>query len=277
MMRFGGQPRTLLGRVCAEIFSGTARLAALAITTALLLLQIGPSVAQQGASPSPAAPNPAAVNPFQLNLINPIDPRTGQMMSSFPQQQGGIFGGPRKKPDKVQPLLLEGDELIYDTRNNRVIARGNVQIYFDDYVLTGDQITYDQSANTLTAEGNVQIREPNGNIVRGDKLITTDDFRDAFIQSLSAVGKDDTRIAARRAVRKDGNVTEFENSKFTPCKNDPVQPPRHESETGNCGSETANVPGCAARRPKNLVNANAARHENRTWGRSYLAPNLADR
>ena len=220
MMRVGGQPRTLLGRVCAEVLSCAMRFAGLSTAATALVLQINPSFAQQSANP-----NPAAVNPFQLNLINPIDPRTGQMMSSFPQQQGGIFGGPRKKPDKVQPLLLEGDELIYDTRNNRVIARGNVQIYFDDYILTGDKVTYDQSANTLTAEGNVQIREPNGNIVRGDKLITTDDFRDAFIQSLSAVGKDDTRIAARRAVRKDGNVTEFENAKFTPCKNDPGQPP----------------------------------------------------
>ena len=201
-----------------------------ALATALSLwahsgIEPGHAQTTSGGTTSGATSGPvpnAPVNPFNLN---PIDPRTGRPFSSFPPQKGGILGGPTKKPDKAQPLLLEGDELIYDTKNNRVIARGNVQIYFDDYVLTGDQVTYDQNANTLTAEGNVQIKEPNGNIVRGDKLITTDDFRDAFIQSLSAVGKDDTRIAARRAVRKDGNVTEFENGKFTPCKNDPGQPP----------------------------------------------------
>ena len=150
--------------------------------------------------------------------------RTGSD-SSFPKPKGGVLGGPVQKIDKGQPLYLQGDELIYDTRNNRVIARGNVEIYFNNYILTGDQVIYDQSANTLTAEGNAQLKEPNGNIVRADKLVTSDDFRDAFVQSLSVVSKDDTRIAARRAVRREGNVTEFEQGKFTPCKNDPGKPP----------------------------------------------------
>jgi len=61
--------------------------------------------------------------------------------------------------------------------------------------------------------------------VRGDTIDTTADFRDAFIESLSLVGRDDTRIAARRAVRKDGNVSEFEQGKFTPCKSDAGKPP----------------------------------------------------
>ena len=77
----------------------------------------------------------------------------------------------------------------------------------------------------MTARGNAQLKEPNGNIVRGDSIDTTADFRDAFIQSLSLIGSDDTRIAARRAVRKDGNVSEFEQGKFTPCKSDPGKPP----------------------------------------------------
>ncbi|MEZ5849476.1 MAG: LPS-assembly protein LptD [Hyphomicrobiaceae bacterium] len=159
------------------------------------------------------------------NLIAPG--QSTKTPSSFGNStKSGPFGGMKaRKIDKASPLLLEGDELIYDTRNNRVIARGNVEIYYNEYILTADQVIYDQAANTLTAEGNAQIKEPDGNIVRADKLVTTDDFRDAFVQSLSVVGKDDSRIAARRAVRKDGNVSEFEQGKFTPCKNDPGKPP----------------------------------------------------
>ncbi|MGD9803685.1 MAG: LPS-assembly protein LptD [Hyphomicrobiaceae bacterium] len=145
--------------------------------------------------------------------------------SSFPKPVGGPLGGPIQKIDKSQPLYLQGDELIYDTRNNRVIARGNVEIYYNNYILTADEVIYDQGANTLTARGNAQLKEPNGNIVRGESIDTTADFRDAFIESLSLIGKDDTRIAARRAVRKDGNVSEFEQGKFTPCKSDPGKPP----------------------------------------------------
>ena len=145
--------------------------------------------------------------------------------SSFPPQPGGPLGGPIQKIDKAQPLYLQGDELIYDTRGNRVIARGNVEIYYNNYVLTADEVIYDQGANTLTARGNAQLKEPNGNIVRGETIDTTADFRDAFIESLSVIGKDDTRIAARKAVRKDGNISEFEQGKFTPCKSDPGKPP----------------------------------------------------
>jgi LPS-assembly protein len=48
---------------------------------------------------------------------------------------------------------------------------------------------------------------------------------DAFIQSLSVVTTDDTRIAAQRASRREGNTTEYENAKYTPCKNEPGMPP----------------------------------------------------
>jgi LPS-assembly protein len=145
--------------------------------------------------------------------------------SSFGNTKDGIFGGTPRKIDKSQPLLLQADELIHDSRANRVIARGNVEAYYNNYVLTADQVIYDQNANTISAEGNAKLVEPNGNVVRGDRLDATGDFRDAFVQSLSLVTKDETRIAARRFVRKDGNVSEFEQGKFTPCKSEDGMPP----------------------------------------------------
>lgn len=127
--------------------------------------------------------------------------------------------------DPTQPLFLQGDELIYDSRREKVTARGNVEITFDNYILTADQIVYDQSANTLSAFGNVILRDPNGDITRTERITLTDDFRDGFIQSLSIVGRDQSRITARRAVRRDGRITEFEQGQFTPCVHDVGKPP----------------------------------------------------
>ena len=126
--------------------------------------------------------------------------------------------GTGAQSDTAQPLYLQGDELIYDSKGDRITARGNVEIFYNDYVLTADEVIYDQSANTLTAVGNVTLRDPNGAITRSERITLTDDFREGFIQSLSIVAKDESRITARRAIRRDGNVTEFENGKFTPCK-----------------------------------------------------------
>jgi LPS-assembly protein len=144
--------------------------------------------------------------------------------SSFPQSVGDIFG-PAPKIDQAQPLFLQADQLIYDTKNNRVVAQGNVEIYYNNYILTADQVIYDQNVNKLTALGNAQLKDPNGTITRADRFEALDDFRDAFVQSLSVVTKDDTRIAAERATRREGNVNEYERGKFTPCKSDPGMPP----------------------------------------------------
>jgi LPS-assembly protein len=143
--------------------------------------------------------------------------------SAFPQNS--LMVGPSQNIDKSQPLYLQGDELVYDTGGNRIVARGNVEIYYNNYILTADQVVYDQSANTLTAVGNVVLKEPNGNIVRADRYTLTDDFRDGFVQSLSIVTSDDSRIAGERAVRRGGNTTVFTNGRFTPCKSDDGMPP----------------------------------------------------
>ena len=149
-------------------------------------------------------------------------PQAPKSSSSFPKTPGGPLG-PRPKIDRAAPLFIQAENLIYD--KNRVIAQGNVEIYYNNYILTADKVTYDQTLNKLTAEGNAQLKDPNGQITRADVFEATDDFRDAFIQKLSMVTADDSRIAADKAIRKEGNVTEFENGKFTPCRNDPGMPP----------------------------------------------------
>jgi LPS-assembly protein len=150
--------------------------------------------------------------------------RSATSTKAFPSKNANPFGK-IKPPDKTQPLYLQGDQLIYDNESNSVVARGNVEIYYSNYILTADEVVYDQGAQTLTAAGNVVLKEPNGNIVRADRYTLTDDFRDGFVQSLSVVARDDTRIAAERATRREGNVTEFINGKFTPCKSENGMPP----------------------------------------------------
>lgn len=150
---------------------------------------------------------------------------TSQRRTSAPTFGNSADLMPATQIDRSQPLYLQGDQLIYENAGNTVVARGNVEIFYNNYILTADEVSYDQNANTLTAVGNVVLKEPNGNIIRADRYTLTDDFRDGFVQSLSVVAKDDTRIAAERATRREGNVTEFSEAKFTPCRSDGGTPP----------------------------------------------------
>ena len=209
MMRRARIPHAQCGstRVCSRLRGGlrlATALALLAMVAAVLSFTSLPSMAQDPSLYAGSGP-----------------PR---QQSSFPKTPGGMFG-PAPKIDQAQPLFLQADQLLYDTKGNRVIAQGNVEIYYNNFVLTADQVVYDQNTNKLIAEGNAQLKDPNGSITRADRFEALDDFRDAFIRSLSVVTADDTRIAAERASRREGNTTEYENARFTPCKNDPGMPP----------------------------------------------------
>jgi LPS-assembly protein len=130
-------------------------------------------------------------------------------------------------PSKSAPMLLQADDLIYDNRGQRVIARGNVEIYQDENVLLADEVIYDKVASTLTAMGNVRLKEADGSVVTADRLVLKSNFRDGFVRSLQALTQDDTRVAAANAYKKD-NQTVYEKGVITsckPCEEHPERPP----------------------------------------------------
>lgn len=154
------------------------------------------------------------------------DPNVAATQNTGPQPTAGALSVPAGINIKTnEPLNLEGDELVYDASASRVTARGNVVITFNGFILKADKVVYDQSARTLTAFGNVRLRDPRGTVTTGERITLTDDFRDGFVEALSVRTSDNTRITARRAIRRDGNVSIFEDGKFTPCKTNGGSPP----------------------------------------------------
>jgi len=132
------------------------------------------------------------------------------------------------KVDTSEPMLLQADEMVYESNNSRISAKGNVEIYYGNYTLLADRVIYNRNTNTLMAEGNVRMKDPDGAVITSDQLTLTDDFRDGFVDALKLVTKDDTHIVAQSASREAGNVTVFRKGWFTPCKlceDKPNKPP----------------------------------------------------
>lgn len=73
------------------------------------------------------------------------------------------------------------DELVDDTHNGRVVARGKVEIRYFGEILTADEVTYDRSTRKLSARGHIQLLEANGKMTSGDAINLTDELRDAFV------------------------------------------------------------------------------------------------
>ena len=79
--------------------------------------------------------------------------------------------------ERSRPL----EELVDDTWNRQVVARGNVEIRYYGEILVADEIAYDRDSRKLMARGNVSLTEADGKVTQADRLILNDELRDAFI------------------------------------------------------------------------------------------------
>jgi LPS-assembly protein len=137
----------------------------------------------------------------------------------------------RPKPPKTASdgqMLVQAVEVDYDYNNSRVSAVGNVQMFYNGTSVEADKVIYDQKTKRLHAEGNIRMTDADGKITYANILDLSDDYRDGFVDSLRVDTADNTRMAATRSDRSDGNYTVFENGVYTacaPCKDDPKKPP----------------------------------------------------
>lgn len=125
-------------------------------------------------------------------------------------------------------MLVQATEVNYDYNNQRVSAIGNVQMHFNGTSVEADRLVYDQNTKRLRAEGNVRMTDATGKITYANMLDLSDDYRDGFVDSLRVDTAEDTRIAASRADRTNGDYNVFQNGVYTacaPCRDNPKKPP----------------------------------------------------
>jgi LPS-assembly protein len=140
-------------------------------------------------------------------------------------------GPTRPKPVRTASdgqMLVQAVEVDYDYNNSRVSAVGNVQMFYNGTSIEADKVIYDQKTKRLHAEGNIRMTDAEGKITYANIMDLSDDYRDGFVDSLHVDTADQTRMAATRADRSNGNYTVFENGVYTacaPCKDDPKKPP----------------------------------------------------
>ena len=136
-------------------------------------------------------------------------------------------GGPAAEGQKDK-MLVEANEIVYDRNNNTVAAVGNAHLFYQGKVVEADKVVYNRETKRVIAIGNARMTESSGNVVTGERIELTDDFKDAYINSLRMTTPDKTRLSSPRVEREGGETTVFENALYTacePCKDDPAKPP----------------------------------------------------
>lgn len=142
-------------------------------------------------------------------------------------QQLGQFEGFQDNSDPVRPpvitdpgpdapIQVNADRLTHDRETGLAIATGDVVIQYGPYVLMADQVTYNARTGEMSADGNVVFREPNGNVVRSNHMVLSDEFRQGFAEYLTLTLTNEAWIRANRAERH-GNINVFYDVTYSRC------------------------------------------------------------
>lgn len=145
----------------------------------------------------------------------------GLAMAQAPSVPG--FTAPRSDAQ----MFLEADELLYDDSASTVTAVGGVTIFYDGYTVNADEVVYDRARNRVLARGNVVLIEPSGNVLRASAADLSDTLADGFVEALQVETTAQATFTARRATRRDGAVTVFDQGSYTACpacEEDPSKP-----------------------------------------------------
>lgn len=111
------------------------------------------------------------VNPVSLHRLLAVAALC--LVSALPTRHLAVAQGSQ--------LEISMDELVDDTWNNTVAARGGVEIRYYGEILNADEVSYDRNTRKLTANGNVSLQEVDGKVSRASHLVLNDELRDAFV------------------------------------------------------------------------------------------------
>ena len=168
--------------------------------TAMPLLCLSAPAMAQVTKPSPDAPADPPATPSADPSAAP-----GTAEATAPAAQDG-----------TREVAFSAASLAYDSDNELVTASGDVRMNSEGNNLRSDQVIWNRKSDEVRAVGNVRIVTPEGNKVYADNAVLTDKMKDGVIQNMLLVLEDGGRLAADKAVRKDGYSTLY-RAAYSPC------------------------------------------------------------
>lgn len=89
-----------------------------------------------------------------------------------------------QEPESTEDIILDCDNITYDTPNYLINANGNASVEFvkQETVVKADTIVFDRMNNTIKAEGNVRILK-SGQTITGDYIFVDMNEENALIEN----------------------------------------------------------------------------------------------
>ena len=115
-------------------------------------------------------------------------------------------------------MLLQADQVVYDSDSQTVSAVGHVEIVDGVRILDADNVTYDENSDKVTASGHVSVTDEKGNVAFADHVVLTDRMRDGALNGFGALIGKNGRLAATDAQRIQDRLVIANHAVYSPCK-----------------------------------------------------------
>jgi LPS-assembly protein len=127
--------------------------------------------------------------------------------------------GPGASPQAPvkETVVLEADNVVTDDNAQIITAEGNVEARYEGRTLRANSLVYNLDAGTIHARGNVQLIDRDGGVRYADEVEVDENLRIGVATDLQARIGDTGRLAARTAIRREGDKSELSHIIYTSC------------------------------------------------------------
>ncbi len=124
---------------------------------------------------------------------------------------------PQLDSDK-KPVDLQADTLSHDSKNKIITASGSVVLQQDGRTLRANEVIYDMSDDRVVARGSVELLEANGDVHYADVVELQDRMKNGVVEHLRSELADGAYFTALEGERSGGQRTVMQSATYTPCE-----------------------------------------------------------
>ena len=121
-----------------------------------------------------------------------------------------------KKSDK-DPTDFNADSVVYDDKNKKIIAIGNVEAVHEGAILLADRLEYDMVKDVIIAKDNVTVSYSDGKTVFSDRMEVTSDFKAGIADNIIIKNSDGSYFTAKDLKAAVDAEMVMHSASYTPC------------------------------------------------------------
>ncbi|HCO54443.1 MAG TPA: hypothetical protein DIT93_05435 [Pelagibacterium sp.] len=114
-------------------------------------------------------------------------------------------------------MAVSADTMVFDSRDDTVVAQGRVGISFQGFRASADRAIYYQRSGRVELVGNVAVIDPEGIEYVAERVELEDGFREGFLRALTVAFPDGSRFTAAETNFDEGVERVYVDGSYAPC------------------------------------------------------------